>query len=129
MGSLHPPSDGPLARARARILFVHTYDLDTMVAFYRDTLGLRVSAESAGAFAFLALPDGEFQLALYPGRTGPRENAPHWFLMIDVEDLGRVVDRLVEAGVTIGPIEDVPFGRAATVVDPEGNRIELHEPA
>ncbi|MEZ4647698.1 MAG: VOC family protein [Candidatus Eisenbacteria bacterium] len=128
MESSDRPLEHPLGRARARILFLHTHDLDAMVAFYRDTLGLRITAESEGEFAFLALPDG-FQIALYPGRRVPREDDPHWFLMIDVDDLDRVVGWLAEAGVAIGPVEDVPFGRAAQLVDPEGNRIELHEPS
>lgn len=46
-----------------------------------------------------------------------------------VKDLDRMLDQLRRAGVTVDErIEDLPYGRFAWAMDPEGNRIELWEP-
>jgi predicted enzyme related to lactoylglutathione lyase len=47
-----------------------------------------------------------------------------------VEDLGALVDRLRTEGVTVkGPEDYEGLGRFAWVSDPEGNRLELYQPA
>lgn len=48
-----------------------------------------------------------------------------------VEDLAGLLDRLRADGVTVlgGPKEYAPYGYFAWVLDPDGNKIELWEPA
>jgi predicted enzyme related to lactoylglutathione lyase len=47
-----------------------------------------------------------------------------------VENLDELLRTLAEEGVTIDPKrEDYEFGKFAWITDPEGNRIELWEPA
>ena len=49
---------------------------------------------------------------------------------LQVDDLDAVLDRLIEEGVEVDPKrETYDFGRFGWVVDPEGNRIELWQPA
>jgi predicted enzyme related to lactoylglutathione lyase len=110
-------------------LFLLVRDFPGMLSFYRDTLGFPTVAWQENEFAFLRLgSDSSPQLGLYPGRGDGGAENPHWFLVIDVDDLDRAVALLGERGVAVGPIEPVPYGRAAFLSDPEGNRIELHQP-
>jgi len=114
----------PLAQARLSHVFLLVFDLDVMVRFYRDTLGFDVAFEAPGECAFFQL--GGARVALYPGRTRA-EPADMW-LVVDCEDLDATVAKLAANGAQCEPIRPVPFGRAADLHDPEGNRLELHEP-
>ncbi len=110
-------------------VFLLARDLEALASFYRDTLGLAVVYEEPGACCFLDL--GGPRLALYPGRSGrahPADPPADWFLVLDVEDVERTAADLRERGVEVEPVRAVPFGRAADLTDPEGNRIELHQP-
>lgn len=118
----------PLPSRRISHLFLFTHDLPTMLAFYRDTLGFTVRYRQEDQFAFLCLPQQpDLLIALYPGRARGPAQPPHWFLVIDVDQIEAVVAQLGERGARVGPIEPVPFGRAAMITDPEGNQIEIHQ--
>ena len=100
-----------------------------MLAFYREVLGFATAFEVEGEIVFLRL-DGDLgpQIALTAGGENAPPADPHWFLVIDVTGLDAVVADLETRGVEIGDIQDVPYGRAATFRDPEGNLLEVHEP-
>ena len=118
---------GPLLRGRFSHLFLLAADLETMASFYGATLGLALREHTPGEFAFFELGGGA-RLALYPGRDMSAETVNHWFIVIDVDDIQRTVNALLARGVDVSTIEDVPHGRAATLSDPEGNVIEIHQP-
>ena len=108
---------------------LYVRDFGTMHRFYRDTLGFDVPYFEEDHFAFLRMRrEGPPEIALYAGRASAITEDSHWFIVIDVENLDAVVASLRERGVEVGAIEDVPYGRAATFRDPEGNVIEVHEP-
>lgn len=114
-----------------RYLFIYVCDLPTMLGFYRDTLGFTERYVSEGEFAFLSLGEsGGTDLALYTGREERSDlpSRPHWFPVLNVPDLEASVAFLADAGVEVGSIESVPYGRAVFLTDPEGNVIELHQP-
>lgn len=117
-----------LTGGHIRYLFILTRDLARMQAFYADTLGFHVAYAEAGQFAFLSLPGGGADIALYPGRSTPDTADPHVFVVINVTDLDGAVAHLRAQGVAVEGITPVPYGRAATFKDPEGNLIELHQP-
>jgi predicted enzyme related to lactoylglutathione lyase len=119
---------GPLADCRVSYLFLTVRDFEGMLAFYRDRVGLTPEYVEAGRCAFLRLDGGGFRLALYAGREDAGDAEPHWFLAVDVAGIDAVVAALRERGVPVGDVEAVPYGRAATFRDPEGNAIEVHEP-
>jgi predicted enzyme related to lactoylglutathione lyase len=101
-----------------------------MRAFYEEILGYEVTYAQEDTFAFLQLKGGAGpQLALYPGRESATEGEPHWFVCVDVRGIESAVERLREKGVDVTDVLEVPFGRAATFADPEGNVIQIHEPA
>lgn len=116
--------DAPLSA-----LFIYAHDLDRMVSFYRDTLGLEVYFELPGQCAFFRTAGGRRpSIALYAGRKSGPEGRSHWFVMFDVPDLEGTVAALQRAGVECCPIEPVPAGRMGQFADPEGNIIEVHQP-
>lgn len=120
-------ADGPLAGGHMTYLFILVHDFQGMLTFYRDRLGLRVLYLEEGTCVFLALPNGGPQIALYAGRERVEGSGNHWFVAFDVRGIDAVVAELEQRGVSVGPIEAVPFGRAAKLSDPEGNVIEVHE--
>ncbi|MEW6524498.1 MAG: VOC family protein [Bacillota bacterium] len=117
-----------LGQAWLSALFVHAFDLEKMVAFYRDTLGLEVYFEEPGQCTFFRTTGGGPSLALYAGREPGQVGCNHWFVMFDVPDLDATVSALQARGVGAGPIQAVPYGRMVLFSDPEGNIIEVREP-
>jgi predicted enzyme related to lactoylglutathione lyase len=118
------------------ISYVHLLVEDWPIAleFYRDILGLPieqlfeleqcVTFELAGA-----------RLAIFGGgrgatrAKGPDQNA--FVPTMECQDLEGTVERLQGLGVTfVAPVADNADGyRLATLIDPEGNRIQLFEVA
>ena len=76
------------------------------------------------------------QLAL-PGQESVSITLVTWFpnmpagsvngFVINTDDLGHEIITLTEAGITVGKIDQTPWGRFAAVTDPDGNRISLHQ--
>lgn len=110
-------------------IFILVHDFPGMFSFYHDILGFDAPYFEEGHFAFLKLGNTGPAIAMYAGRTTPVTDESHWFIVIDVADIDEVAERLRERGIAVGAIEDVPYGRAAIFRDPEGNAIEVHEPA
>src|SRR5919112_1597261 len=97
-----------------------------MYRWYEEHLGL---TRSQGSFAFPA-QRAEVVLALF----GPEDEyfppAQPVMLNLQVDDLDGVLDRLVADGVDVDPRrDDYDFGRFGWFADPEGNRVELWQPA
>jgi len=111
--------------ARLSHVFLLAWDFGALVDFYHRTLGLDLLHHAEGEFAFLDL--GGPRLAIYPGRGDADAADPHWFLVLDVDDVEAAAADLRERGVEVEPVRVVPFGRAADLTDPEGNRLELHQ--
>ena len=124
-------------------LAIVTEDMESALAFWRDTLGLRVSArreapEEAAEIAFLPLEEGEIELvrpttqdsglARYLAKRG---GGLH-HLCLEVEDLEAVMRRLREQGAEL--IDAQPRqgadGRRYAFVHPKstgGVLLELYE--
>jgi predicted enzyme related to lactoylglutathione lyase len=47
--------------------------------------------------------------------------------VIKTDDIHKDIADLAAKGITAGPAEKTPWGLFATVIDPDGNRISLHE--
>ncbi|MCW5693565.1 MAG: VOC family protein [Pseudolabrys sp.] len=123
---------GPVRIPGARIshIFIAVNDLPAMTAFYTGVLGFEVLYRDKGASVFLALPGQRYpQIALTASLSHGRGDGhdQHWFIVIETDDIVPVRERIHKDGMAISAIEPVPFGRAATLRDPEGNMIEIHQ--
>ena len=130
-------SPAPAADTSGRItgiggVFVVSKDPKALAAWYRDVLG--VSLESWGGATFRsdaaahppvvvwnALPEGAGYLA--PSRR-------EFMLDFTVDDLDAFLTRLKAKGVDVLKRDDTdPSGKFAWILDPDGTKIELWQPA
>jgi glyoxylase I family protein len=112
-------------------------DVARAVTFYADHLGFKLEHQQLPAFASVSL--GNFTLLLSgPGASGSRpmpggesQTPGGWNrVVLRVTDLPAQIDALKNAGVKFrNQMEAGPGGRQIQVEDPDGNPIELFEPA
>ena len=112
-------------------------DVARAVAFYTQQLGFSVGHQQLPAFANVSL--GETSILLSgPGASGSRpmpdgtaQTPGGWNrIVLRVSDLPGCIARLRTAGVRFrNEMETGPGGRQVQVEDPDGNPIELFEPA
>ena len=112
-------------------------DVARAVAFYTDHLGFKLERQQLPAFASVSL--GGFTLLLSgPGASGsrpmpggrPQEPGGWNRVVLRVTDLPAQIEALKETGLKLrNQMEIGPGGRQVQVEDPEGNPIELFEPA
>ena len=115
----------------------HVKDVARAAAFYTDHLGFRLQHQQLPAFASVSL--GDFMLLLSgPGASGSRpmpggesQEPGGWNrVVLRVSDLSARIDALKRTGVKFrNQMETGPGGRQIQVEDPDGNPIELFEPA
>lgn len=112
-------------------------DVARAIAFYTNHLGFELKHQQLPAFAAVAL--GDLTLLLSgPGASGSRpmpggeaQQPGGWNrIILHVEDLQAQIDVLKKAGVKFrNEIESGPGGRQIQIEDPDGNPIELFQPA
>lgn len=112
-------------------------DVARAAAFYTDLLGFRLEHQHLPAFASVLL--GDFRLLLSgPGASGSRpmpggesQRPGGWNrVVLRVPDLSAQIDALKNKAVTFrNQMETGPGGRQIQIEDPDGNPIELVEPA
>jgi predicted enzyme related to lactoylglutathione lyase len=106
-------------------------DLNKLLPFYRDTLGLGVSMESDG---FVVVGDGQgvaLGLGTHSDVKGKASDPYRHMVGLESDDLEADVKRLKAAGVEFieEPTEYGGDMRIATLRDPEGNLIQLSQQA
>jgi catechol 2,3-dioxygenase-like lactoylglutathione lyase family enzyme len=113
-------------------------DVDTALAFYRDSLGFTEVMHPAPAFAMLAL--GDLRLLLTSPGGGPGGGQPMadgtlpepggWNRFgIEVPDVASAAERLRAQGVKLRSEVITGVGvKQVLVEDPSGNLVELFEP-
>ena len=110
---------------------IYVRDLERMVAFYRDLLGLRVTKQNwrAGMVFLSADPDAvDHEIALMRGR--PSSDDPHLIQQISMgvdtlDDLRAFHRRLVAEGYRIERVVNHASAIGCYFLDPEGNRTEV----
>lgn len=112
-------------------------DVARSAAFYTDHLGFKLVHQQLPAFASVSL--GDFMLLLSgPGASGSRpmpggelQKPGGWNrVVLRVTDLPAQIEALKKAGLKFrNQMETGPGGRQIQVEDPDGNPIELFEPA
>ena len=112
-------------------------DVERAVAFYTTHLGFTLKHQQLPAFANVSLGNADLLLS-GPGASGSRrmpdgsEQVPGGWnrVVLKVVDLPARIAALRRAGVTFrNEMEVGPGGRQVQVEDPDGNPVELFEPA
>jgi len=112
-------------------------DVARSVAFYSTHLGFTVVHQQLPAFASMSLGDVEILLS-GPGASGsrpmpdgtPQEPGGWNRIVLKVKDLPAFIETLKKAGVSFrNAMETGPGGKQIQVEDPDGNPVELFEPA
>ena len=112
-------------------------DVARSVAFYTRQLGFTLKQQQLPAFANVALGDAQILLS-GPGASGSRplpggeqQEPGGWNrVVVKVADLPAFIAELTQAGMRFrNEMETGPGGRQIQIEDPDGNPIELFEPA
>ena len=110
---------------------IYVHDLERMVAFYRDTLGMRVTKQNwrAGIVFLSADPEGaDHEIALFRGRPEGADSQVINQISLRVatlEDLRVFHQRLVAQGLRIDAVVNHVSALGCYYFDPEGNRSEV----
>ncbi|GGM80075.1 glyoxalase [Longimycelium tulufanense] len=116
-------------------VFLRAVDVDALTVWYREALGIPLADYGSVTFHWSngVSPQrpGTTTWALFPAETdyfGRREQQA--MMNFRVDDLYGLLALLRARGVEVlDEVEESEFGRFGWCVDPEGNRIELWEPA
>lgn len=116
-------------------VFFKARDADALRAWYRDRLGVPVEGWGGWAWSWRDAGDasrmGVTVWSCFKGDTKYFDPSPQPFMVnYRVANLDRMLAQLREAGCTVDDrVTEEENGRFGWVMDPEGNRIELWEPA
>jgi len=112
-------------------------DVERSVAFYTQHLGFRLVHQQLPAFASVSLGDAQMLLSgpeasgSRPMPNGQQQTPGGWNrVVLKVTDLPGCIAELKKAGLHFrNEMETGPGGRQIQIEDPDGNPIELFEPA
>jgi predicted enzyme related to lactoylglutathione lyase len=116
-------------------IFLKAQKPDLLSAWYETHLGLTLSPDRGVDFEWREKDSpetlGKTVWALFPANTGYFGPGPQQAMVnYRVDDLDGLLRKLEEAGVEIDlHRQNDEAGRFAWIIDPEGNRVELWEPA
>ena len=112
-------------------------DIARSVEFYKEKLGFKLDSQRLPAFAQVSF--GNLKLILSgPGASGSRplpagvrQTPGGWNrIILQVADLAGAMEKLKQAGLPLhNDMESGPGGKQVQLEDPDGNPIELFEPA
>lgn len=134
-----------LGKTTYATLFVS--DQDRSLDFYTKVLGMTKLVDSSQPggrrFVTVGIPGHDLQIILWPGSPGRPKGTPGirvegsgkvadgapGALMIETADCQKAFDAFKARGATFEEPEPLklPYVTAATVVDPDGNRVTLRE--
>jgi len=110
---------------------IYVRDLERMVSFYRDTLGLQVTKQNWRAGVVFLSSDPEHvdhEIALFRGRRDGSDSATIQQISLGVEtldDLRRFHRKLQGEGLEIDGVVNHVSALGCYYFDPEGNRSEV----
>lgn len=112
-------------------------DVDRAIVFYTQQLGFKLKQRMGPAFAYVSRDDltlwlsGPQSSAARPMPDGRRPESGGWNrLVLEVKDLPSRVAEMKQAGIQFrNEIVVGPGGKQILAEDPDGNPVELFEPA
>ncbi len=113
-----------------RLATIWSEDLNNLLPFYRDMLGLKVGIEAEGFVAFGDIETPCLALGTHSDVHGPNTDPARHMVGFGTDDLNAEYERLKSKGVefieapTDSPGQGPP---TATFKDPEGNLVQLFQ--
>src|SRR5437763_10231745 len=90
-------------------LMIDVFDMDRLVAFYRDVVGLSLEMQSP-AWSSFSLGGGA-SLGLHGGRHEPGNRTSNWMPGLKVDDIAGARAKVLEGGGSLGgEYHDIPGG-------------------
>lgn len=112
-------------------IFFKSKDPKALMAWYQDVLGIKVEAWGGAKMRYDAPkhPPAVIVTAFDQTTKELEPSKREFMLNFAVDDLAAFVDRLKTKGVVVLDRDDTdPFGKFASIVDPDGTKIQLWEP-
>ena len=116
-------------------IFFKANDPGKLSDWYRVHLGIECEKDNGAIFKWRKAddPNAERYTVWSPFPADTDYFAPStkpFMINLQVENLDEVLTQLKSEGVDVDPkVESCEFGKFAWIMDPEGNRVELWEPA
>ena len=108
--------------------FFRAENPEKLSEWYRDNLGIDLAPQKTGGAPWMQ----EAGFTVFDPFEIKNEMIPEgksWMINFRVNDLSKMVAQLRENGNDVSDIADYPHGRFAELTDPEGNGIQLWQPA
>jgi len=129
-----PTSAQPSAHPQVGHIHLKVADLERAVTFYSEVLGFEVTARRGTSAAFLGAGGYHHHIGLNTwdsagatpppaGHTGLFHSA---FLYPDRASLGKVIKRVLDAGIPLDGAADHGVSEAVYLRDPDDNGVELY---
>jgi glyoxylase I family protein len=133
----HPPGHGHAFVQRIHGVRYQVKDVARSAAFYTTHLGFTLEHQQLPAFASVSLGDAQILLSgpqasgSRPMPNGQQQEPGGWNrVVLRVNDLQTFIETLKKAGLHFrNDMETGPGGKQIQIDDPDGNPIELFEPA
>jgi predicted enzyme related to lactoylglutathione lyase len=108
---------------------LHTKDYDAAVAFYTNVFEWPAhTAMDEPGFRYTTYGEGEGQLAGIVDSSAWPDDPSGWHVYFTVADADATVAKAKQLGATVvEEPQDTPYGRLATLVDPNGARFKLQQ--
>lgn len=111
-------------------IFVRSNDPARLARWYRDVLGIKLETWGGALLRYDAPghPPVVVWNAFRPGDAELKPSTREFVLNLAVDNLDAMLVRLKEKGVAVVERQQDDNGRFASILDPDGTKIELWEP-
>ncbi len=108
--------------------FFRSNDPEALRNWYRDHLGIDLAPQFSGGAPWQQ-EAGYTVFDPFPAGDAMIPEGKSWMINFRVGNLAKMIEQLRSAGIEVSDLEEFPHGKFATLADPEGNGIQLWEPA
>jgi predicted enzyme related to lactoylglutathione lyase len=112
-------------------IFLKANDPKALAAWYEKHLGIEFGGQAYAAFEFQENEPGSMVFSFFKSDTKHFEPSEKNFMFnLRVDDLDALLEALKSEGVEVLDQKDeADFGKFGWILDPEGNKVELWQPA
>jgi predicted enzyme related to lactoylglutathione lyase len=118
--------------------FLFSNDAKKLARWYHDCLGMDLKGEDGACSTYKIFESRDVEnpeikrsmaWAIIPAKDEIKGQPRTGKINYRVKNLAETLSHLKSKGVAVEKTEEDPYGKFATVKDPEGNQIELWEPS